>query len=575
MKTYSRSLLAVFAAAFIGGSYAPGRAGALDLMNGFEGINSGWIPADPIIAAGPRSLVTMVSGRIAIFSKQGAKLFEQNLGAGGFWSAQGADQVAEPWVIFDPDSRRFIAIAAEFGSAKGRLYLAVSNDSEPRGSADWHKYRLDRTGTHQNPSFPGVPTYPDYAKVGVDSDAIYITSVHFAKNQSITASFSHAEMFALEKTPLLSGGLAEAADAIVYDAPVLIDPSGLPISIHPAVVFGPAPAMYFVQSVARFADNKVVVHGLANVLSAPTHVVSPVTVAAFDRPPNVPQRGSTDLLENIDARLMSAVVRNGSLWTAHGIRDPLVDSESLVRWYQFDVTGLPNTDAVLLQSGNVDPGAGRHAWLPHINVDARDNMGLVFSVGGAGEYASIGYTGQRVTDPDGETLPVRIARAGAGPYTQGGWGEYSGLAIDPDGSTFWLFHQYPTKQKTWRTFVGAFEVAGPPPPSDPLHCGDLDGIGANSGKNWKATVTATIHDGDHHAIEGATVSIAWSTGATATGVTDATGKATFTLNSISKQVAAVALAIQGVSYLGLTYSLMENHDPDADSDGTTITVNKP
>jgi hypothetical protein len=54
------------------------------------------------MAAGPSSIVTMVSGKIAIHTKQGAKLFEQNLGAGGFWAAQGADQVPEPWVSTAP-----------------------------------------------------------------------------------------------------------------------------------------------------------------------------------------------------------------------------------------------------------------------------------------------------------------------------------------------------------------------------------------------------------------------------------------------------------------------------------------
>ena len=62
-------------------------------LGGFEGIYSGWIPADPTIAVGPDSVVTMVSGKIAIHNKQGAKLFELNLGAGGFWAAVGGDQV--------------------------------------------------------------------------------------------------------------------------------------------------------------------------------------------------------------------------------------------------------------------------------------------------------------------------------------------------------------------------------------------------------------------------------------------------------------------------------------------------
>lgn len=115
--------------------HSASQAQAPELLKGFEGIYSASVPADPIIAAGPDSLVTMVSGKIAIFSKEGAKLFEQNIGAGGFWWP-GADQVAEPWVIFDPHSERFMASAAEFGDGKGRLHLAVLRDPYPRSSSD-------------------------------------------------------------------------------------------------------------------------------------------------------------------------------------------------------------------------------------------------------------------------------------------------------------------------------------------------------------------------------------------------------------------------------------------------------
>lgn len=571
MRTTPRIFLAAWAAAILNFSAIPGRAASLDLLASFEAISyNGWTPCDPVIAAGPSSLVTMVSERIAIFNKQGTKLFEQNLGAGGFWAAQGGDQVAEPWVIFDPNSGRFIASAADFGGAKGVWYLAISKNSNPLTSADWHKYSLDRTGTHQGPNFPEVLTYPDNAKVGVDGDAIYVTSGHFAKDQSITGNFSHAELFALDKAPLLTGGPLQ----ILHDEPVITDPQLIPG--HPAIVFEPAPAMYFVQATARQPDDTIVVHSLTDIFTTPTQTTSPVMVADYDRPPNVPQRGSSILLENIDARLMSVVVRNGALWTSHAVKDP-ADGESVVRWYQFAVSGLPLTGATLMQSGEVDPGPGIHTWLPHIGVDGDGNMGLSFSVGGVNQYAAIGYTGRLANDPAGTTYPVQTARAGAGSYTLGGWGEYSGLAIDPDDQTFWLFHEYPTKQKTWNTFVGAFQVIPPALPSDPLHCGDLDGSSATAGKYWKTTVVVTVHDGNHAPVPGATVSVQWIVGASgsSSAVTDANGRCTFISGNISKLSPNATLTITGVTKATLTYSAAANHDPDGDSNGTSITVNKP
>jgi len=574
-KSMLARVLSLAACACLGlASLAPAQAQSPDLLGGFEGPVSGWIPADPVIAAGPGSLVTMVSGRIAIFDKLGAKLFEQNLGAGGFWAAQGGDQVAEPWVIFDPNSGRFIASAAEFGINKGFLYLAISKNSNPLTSNDWHKYSLDRSGTHQDPGFLGVPTYPDDAKVGVDGDALYISSIHFAKDGS-TGLFSHAEIFALAKTPLLSGGTL----SVVYDEPVITNSYSpwLVFKIHPAIVFEPAPAMYFVQSLVTRPDSQIAVHAISDALTSPVRTVSLVPVAPFDRPPDVPQRGSSILLENRNARLMSAVARDGALWTAHSVLDPAVDAESLVRWYQFDITGLPAASAVLAQSGNVDPGPGVHAWLPAISADADGNMGLSFSVSSANQYAAIGCTGRFASDSTGYTHPVQIARAGAGPYTQGGWGEYSGLAIDPDGYTFWLLNQYPTKQKTWRTFVGAFEVIPPAPPVNPLHCGDLDGSSANSGKNWKATVIVTVHDGNDNPVSGASVSIQWTGGITGTAslTTDSSGRCIFVSGNISKTSPNATFTLLNVTHPTLAYNTAANHDPDGDSSGTSITVNKP
>jgi hypothetical protein len=350
--------------------------------------------------------------------------------------------------------------------------------------------------------------------------------------------------------------------------------------LHPVMVFDASAPMCFVTQEPDV--DTVTIYALANVLTAPSLSASSVPVPAFDQPPNVPQLGSGELLDANGSRFMSGVVRNGSLWTAHAISDPAVDGEAVVRWYQFNVTGLPAFAATLVQSGNVDPGPGIHTWMPHINVDASDNMGIGFSVSGPNQYAAIGYTGRRAGDPAGTTLPVETARAGEGAYTAGYWGQYSGLAIDPDGSTFWLFHEYPTRTgrkqpQPWRTFVGAFELVPPPPPSDPLHCGDLDGTSANSGKYWKATVVVTIHDGNHDPVPNANVSIQWSGGAsgTASGTTDANGRCTFVSGNLSKAAPSAILSITGVSHANLTYSAEANHEPDGDSDGTSITVNRP
>ena len=423
----------------------------LSLIESFEGLNqiedSIFVPPDPIIAAGPQSVVTMVNTDIAIYDKTGTLIDKADFdGTGGFWPTNNI--IFDPWVVFDPDSERFFAVGLDrsfIGAGSSRVYLAVSTDSTPTNlTTDWHKHTLDRTGTHL---VNGGTTFPDYVKLGVNDDAVYITGVDFGIQ---IHGFSHLSMFALEKAPLLAGGPAN----IVYDEVI----TGSTPSLHPVVVHDAGAPMYFVEAV-NTGGNTIRVHALTDVLGTPLRITSTVAVPAYASPPRVPQPGPGPVLATIDARFMSGVVRDGKLWTAHAVQDLAVDTETVVRWYEVDVTGFPGGPATLVQSGNVDPGPGLHTWMTHINVDNDGDMGIGFSVAGPTQFAAIGYTGRLATDAPGTTRPVEIARTSPGSATRfdGRWGDYTGLAIDPDGETFWLFNEYAVADK-WATFGGSFVV---------------------------------------------------------------------------------------------------------------------
>ncbi len=113
--------------------------------------------------------------------------------------------------------------------------------------------------------------------------------------------------------------------------------------------------------------------------------------------------------------------------------------------------------------------------------------------------------------------------------------------------------------------------------ADTLHVGDLDGNGINDGSTWTAEVVITVHDADHNAVADASVSGEWSGGAsgTASCITDANGQCTVTVSGIPKRSGTVTFTISDVAHSSLTYDAAANHDPDGDSDGTSITVAKP
>jgi hypothetical protein len=124
----------------------------------------------------------------------------------------------------------------------------------------------------------------------------------------------------------------------------------------------------------------------------------------------------------------------------------------------------------------------------------------------------------------------------------------------------------------------------PPPPTNTpvagptIHVGDLDGSSATATRNrWNATVTITVHDASEGLVSGATVSGNWSNGGSgnASCVTNASGQCSVTLLDNKNNTASVAFNITNLSLSGYSYDSSANHDPDGDSNGTTIVVARP
>jgi hypothetical protein len=117
----------------------------------------------------------------------------------------------------------------------------------------------------------------------------------------------------------------------------------------------------------------------------------------------------------------------------------------------------------------------------------------------------------------------------------------------------------------------------PPPGEDSQHIGDLDASARRKGKNWKVTVTISVHDTGETSLVGASVSGTWSAGVTGpeTCFTDDSGVCSFTSSNIKGDVGSATFTVSDVSYPSGLYDPGANHDQDGDSDGTSITVLKP
>ena len=120
-------------------------------------------------------------------------------------------------------------------------------------------------------------------------------------------------------------------------------------------------------------------------------------------------------------------------------------------------------------------------------------------------------------------------------------------------------------------------VTTPTPPPVPIHVGDLDGSTATSKNTWTASVTIAVHNASDGTVQGATVSGNWSGGfsGSASCTTGLNGTCKVTTTNLNKSKTSATFTVTNVTATGASYVSSSNHDPDGDSDGTTITVIKP
>jgi hypothetical protein len=407
---------------------------ALTGLVGFQGIsNTGWTPPDPDLAVGPNHLVQMTNGAIAFFDKDGTPTFQTPIeGGGGFWGAQGATGfVFDPEPRYDPHSDRFFAMCCERASnGKPYFLLAVSDDSNPNGA--WHKYRIDVQAAAGD-------TDIDSPNMGIDAQAVYLTADFFGPDKFL--------VYVIEKAPLLSGGAINAKSTVLNGRQSM----GLPVS------YSGAPRQYMVWSPEGGTSTDITIYAVQNPLTSPSLVSATVSVPSFTQPENPPQQGTSTRPETFESRFWSCIYRNGSLWATHHVDSSRVRQ----RWYEIDMANWPVSGTPsLVQSGEIDPGAGIRTYFGSIAVDDAGNMGLCFARSASNEFISMGYAWRAAGDALGTTRPVVSAMASNSADTSGRWGDYSGIGPDPSaGSTFWAVHEYRTS--SWKTWIQSFTATDP------------------------------------------------------------------------------------------------------------------
>ena len=401
---------------------------------------SGFIPPDTMGAAGDAHVVALLNGSYAAYRKSDGQLVATST-LNQFWTDAGVAPIRsyDPRILYDAAAQRWFAVSADdANSTEAGFLVAVSKSSDPIDG--WTGFRIDASSTNL--------TWGDFPMLGLDADAVYLSSPAFPVNGRDMPVGNTFVVF--PKNDLLAA-LPSIANATVFERES-IRLAGFQAQPVVNLDSGGLPAKFYAGTLTIF--GQVQVSRIDGPLAAPTFsggVNIPVE-ATFD-PLDAEQPGPKQNLDGGDSRFGSnLVLQNGVTWAVQGIQSE--DDHAAIRWMQFD----PETD-ILLDSGII-ADANLDLIYPSIAVNEFDQ--IVIGMSGSSEsqfasaYAVVGEKAGGATS-FGDLL---LLAAGTADYevTYGGarnrWGDYSATVLDPsDPHAFWTFQEFAIAEDVWAVRV--------------------------------------------------------------------------------------------------------------------------
>jgi len=447
-------------------------------------------PPDPIAAVGPSHIVEGVNTTLAIYTKTGTQLLEQQF-ADFFAPVRQGNFMSDPFVAYDEQADRFFVgildFNVQFFFSSAHLLYAVSDSSDPtvdtngdgRAFSEMHAINVTEPGAL------GFTVMGDYPRIGWNADAHVFTVNMFEFN--FFGIYDHLSVLTVDKSTVLD---ADPATFTVYHA----DRDTSHFTMAPATMHGSLPGdpMYFVEDVRDGSHVRVV--KMTNILSAtPTFsdteiAVDPFTVevgGAYGGP-DADQPGG--VVEANDPRMLNAEWRDNHLVATHAAATG--DSDVHAIWYEFDTSGTPT----LLQQGMIDPAPGVDTYYPAIAIAQGGALGLTYMQSSPTEFMSVYVTARSPGDAAGAMQAPVLVKAGEGTYGGSRAGDYAGISVDPVDNSFWAVNEWartPTNA-FWGTWVANFTADA----AVEVHDVAVMGISAPPSVNQGSivTVNVTVHN---------------------------------------------------------------------------------
>jgi hypothetical protein len=440
----------------------------------FANFGAGW-PPDPNGDVGPNHYVQTVNTSVGIFGKDGARqaafTFDSLFSQAATGTPCDNSNQGDPVALYDPFGDRYIVSDfawndAQYGTGPFYQCMAVSKSENPADGWYFYAWKTE-TGA----------SLPDYPKLGVWPDGIYMSANVFASSGS--GSFQNAQVWAFNRTQMEAGN--PNAQGVTFTLPRTINGvsvfSLLPSNARSVTGAPPAGAPnYFASIYGSYAIRTWKFHvdwttPANSTFTGPTNTA----VSTFNVGPSTVPELSGNALDTLTYRLMMQnqyTNLNGreSLWLTHTVGNG--GTVAQVRWYELPVTG--GAIGSVRQQSTWAPNL-LNRFMPSLAVDKNGDMAIGYSVSDASMYPAIRYAGRLASDPLNQLTQAEQTLVQGGGYqcckfsngsTNTRWGDYSAMTIDPDGCTFWYTGEYydasPTtlSQDNWQTRIGSFQLPG-------------------------------------------------------------------------------------------------------------------
>ena len=414
---------------------------------------NGWYPPDPTVAAGPSDILTLTNDDMICYDRDGSQLFSLDIND----FVGNSIKLFDPKVAYDRYEGRYYVVwcyindtGVEATSSSGWLLMYSDNSTAP---GNWGWYYLNGmvdggAANHCWIDYPYLGFNNDTGGVG-SKGAICVSGTAFAW---YPGGVTKSKIRWLRKSELFAGGGISWWDNWSFSSNGSDD-----FNMVPTVGISSSATQYILNSKSG-GGNTITKRDITNTTfngGGPSWTTNVIPVAAYSSPPDASQQGSGVLLENINARGMTATYSFGKITFAHG---------SGANWGSGVVASCKYNRFTTGNVVEVDRFWGAdlyHYYYPAFsNTWWTENDGvLVFARSSSTntEYASIRFSSWQTVD--GDFTGSRNVKAGEGIYTisVGGryrWGDYFGCCFDPfDDRGHYVFGEYAESGNTWGTWL--------------------------------------------------------------------------------------------------------------------------